>query len=77
MLAAISGKIAEAGMSIESISTELRMTRSGRQNFTVTAECTTTMPWDQSHITDLTNEFSTLKESLSLEIMDIRVHSAA
>lgn len=75
MLAAIAEKIAEEGMSVENISTEVVMLRNGRREFVITAECTTTMPWDKDHIRELTHEFSKLKDSLDLDIVDVRVHS--
>jgi hypothetical protein len=51
------------------------MQRNGRRDFVITAECTTTMPWDNEHIRELTKEFSKLKDSLELDIVDVRVHS--
>lgn len=76
MLAAIAAKITEEGMSVENISTEVVMRHNGRRDFVITAECTTTMTWDKDHIRELDKEFSSLKDSLCLDVVDIRVHSA-
>ena len=75
MLAAIADKICEEGMLVENMTTEVVMQRNGRRDFVVTAECTTAMPWDKDHIRELTKEFSNLKQSLALDIVDVRVHS--
>ena len=75
MLAAIAEKITKEGMSVENISTEVVMRNNGRRDFVITAECTTSMTWDKEHIRELNKEFSDLKDSLGLDIVDIRVHS--
>lgn len=74
MLAAVSRKIEQEGLSVENISTEVRMRPNGRRDFVINAECTTTMPWDKEHIRGLTTEFSNMKNSLALDVCDIRVH---
>jgi hypothetical protein len=74
MLAAISNKIVEEGMTVENISTEVRMRSDGRRDFVIDCECTTSMPWDKEHIHGLTKEFSSLKDSLALDVCDVRVH---
>ena len=75
MLAAIAETIAKEGMSVENISTEVVMRHNGRRDFVINAECTTTMTWDKDHIRELNKEFSNLKDSLGLDVVDIRVHS--
>ena len=75
MLAAISNKIVEEGMSVENISTDLKMRPNGRRDFVVDAECTTTMPWDREHIEEVNSEFSKLKGEFGMDIVDVRVHT--
>lgn len=76
MLATISEEIRERGMSIDNVSTELRMGKDGDRNFVITVDCTTSTSMDKSHLQQLVHDFSGLKDDLSLDVVDVRVHSA-
>lgn len=77
MLAAISEKISEKGMSVENMTTELRMSKGGRREFVIDADCTSAHHLEKDSLNGLIGDFSGLKDSLDLDIMDIRVHKVA
>ena len=75
MLASIAEKVASKGMSIEDISTELRVGKNGKREFIVQASVSSP---NWSHREDLTaciEDLSTLKSDLNLSTFDIRVHT--
>lgn len=74
MLASIAESLAGAGLSIESITTELqRHGHSERVDFVVNADCVTAKHMDQEHILHMVSDLESLKETLELDIVDIRV----
>ena len=76
MLAQISQRIADLGMSIEDIATELkREGATGRRIFVVTADCTTPAAPDQGTLDASIARLSDLKAELGLDVMNIRVHA--
>jgi hypothetical protein len=75
MLAAISDMISSKGLSIENVVTELRMGKGGRRDFCVNVDCTSTSLSDKDNITGLVRDLSTLKGTLGLDILDIRIHT--
>jgi len=77
MLATISEKICEKGLSIEDITTELRMSKGGRREFVIDADCTTIHHLEKGSLNEMISDFSDLKNSMGLDIMDIRVHKVS
>mmetsp|Transcript_23791 Transcript_23791/g.35996 ORF Transcript_23791/g.35996 Transcript_23791/m.35996 type:complete len:425 (+) Transcript_23791:288-1562(+) len=73
ILASLSEAINEKGMSIENVSTELRMGKNGRRNFVIDMECTTCREWDRDNIEETTEDFARLKKKLKLDIIDVRI----
>eukprot|EP00566_Odontella_aurita_P011992 CAMPEP_0113580310 /NCGR_PEP_ID=MMETSP0015_2-20120614/30596_1 /TAXON_ID=2838 /ORGANISM="Odontella" /LENGTH=394 /DNA_ID=CAMNT_0000484473 /DNA_START=217 /DNA_END=1401 /DNA_ORIENTATION=- /assembly_acc=CAM_ASM_000160 len=76
MLAAISEKVCSLGMSVDSITTELRMGKNGQRDFVVNADCTTAFVTieDKEELDEIFSDLSSLKSSLSLDVLDVRVH---
>ena len=74
MLAVIAEKIAAKGMSIENVETKLRM-HNGHREFVVDVFVSSTKQSDRENVKQLVNEISQIKEELSLDTLDIRVHS--
>lgn len=74
MLAALSEKVSEKGMSFENVTTELRMSKGGRREFVIDADCTAVNLLEKGSLHEVIGDFSSLKDSLGLDIMDIRVH---
>mmetsp|Transcript_37198 Transcript_37198/g.81458 ORF Transcript_37198/g.81458 Transcript_37198/m.81458 type:complete len:428 (+) Transcript_37198:190-1473(+) len=75
MLAEISERIARLGLSVDNITTELRLDRKrDRREFVVNCDATTPKT-DQKMIDGAIHDISALKEDLGLDILDIRVHS--
>jgi len=74
MLANIAEVIAHRGMSVEDITTELRMGKDNRRDFVVNAEVITTEKMDEKDFDSLLAEFQILKDEMNLSVVDIRVH---
>ena len=63
----------EAGMSMENVTTELRRGKGDQRNFVVEADCIATSHMDQEEIHDLVTKLGSLKASLGLDTVDVRV----
>jgi hypothetical protein len=74
MLAAIAEKIADKGMSIENVETQLRM-HGGHREFVVDVFVSSTKHSDGDNLKELVNDISQIKEDLNLDTLNIRVHS--
>ena len=78
MLAAIAESLAEAGLSVESLTTELqRSTKAGGADFVINADCVTASYLDEDSMHKLVTNLERLKSDLELEVMDIRVQRLA
>lgn len=76
MLALISEKINEKGLSIENIETDLRMGKDGRRDFVVNADFTSPLALDHDQLKAIVDDMTTLKDHLGLDVVDVRVHRA-
>lgn len=76
MLAAVSDKIASQGMSIEDITTKLRVSKSGEREFVIDALVSSTTLLDRADLDHVIHDISSLQEDLSLSHFDVRVHTA-
>lgn len=76
MLAAVSEKIASQGMSIEDVTTTLRVSKSGEREFVIDALVSSPTLLDRVDLDHVIHDISGLKEELSLSHFDIRVHTA-
>lgn len=74
MLAAVAEQVSSKGMLIENVSTQLRMNHDGRRQFVVDADCTTGHDWDAREMDGIVADLSGLKETLGLEVLDMRIH---
>jgi hypothetical protein len=73
MLASISEKCLEAGLSIENVTTELMRGPGGRREFHIHADCVTTQFLNEEEITRMAANLGALKDSLGLDVVDVRV----
>jgi predicted amino acid-binding ACT domain protein len=73
MLASISEHLAQRGLSIENVTTEVQRGKGGRQDFVVNADCVVTSYMDHEHLQAMLNDLHHLKKELGLDICDIRV----
>ena len=73
MLAAISNKVSEENLSVENITTELRM-KGGRREFVINCDCTATHALEKEEVDALFEDFSVLKEKVGFDVVDVRVH---
>jgi hypothetical protein len=78
MLASIAESLTEAGLSIESVTTELqRHGKAGRVDFCIQADCVTTAFLDKEHVSAMVADLESLKTPLGLDVLDIRVQRLA
>lgn len=73
MLASISEKCLEAGLSIENVTTELQKGVGGRKEFVVHADCVATSLMNEEEVTKMAADLGSLKETLGLDVVDVRV----
>lgn len=75
MLAALSESLVDAGLQIEGVTTNLQRHRrkEGGVDFVIEADCVTTDYMDREHLEKLTKDLESLKQSLELDVMDVRV----
>lgn len=72
LLAKLSTAIAERGLSIENISTDVVVGFNGRREFHVNADCALTSYMEKEELDAMVSDLSHLKESLQLDVVDIR-----
>ena len=73
MLATISERVAKLGLSVDNITTELRMDKNrSRREFVVSCDATTARS-DEESIQSAIHDISALKAELGLDVLDIRV----
>mmetsp|Transcript_24969 Transcript_24969/g.37349 ORF Transcript_24969/g.37349 Transcript_24969/m.37349 type:complete len:416 (-) Transcript_24969:61-1308(-) len=73
MLASIAKKVANNKLSIENITTEIRVGKHGRRDFVVNIDCVLTDDLGVERREDILNDLLFLKSDLSLDYMDIRL----
>jgi len=76
MLAAFLEKVASKGMSIEDITTELRISKSGDREFVIDALVSCKTMFDRADLDHAIHDISSLQEDLKLSHFDVRVHTA-
>ena len=73
MLAAVSKKVSEEKLSVENISTELKLDRSGNRLFYIDCYCSATKKLTKDDLDKLYEDFNVLKKELNFDVVDIRV----
>mmetsp|Transcript_24547 Transcript_24547/g.35992 ORF Transcript_24547/g.35992 Transcript_24547/m.35992 type:complete len:452 (-) Transcript_24547:474-1829(-) len=73
MLAAITQDFADRGVAIESITTELRLCRTGTRKFFIKAEYVGKRKMEKGELDAMIADLSEIKSHLGLDILDIRV----
>lgn len=73
MLAAISERLRDEGLGIESVTTEIQKGRDGRREFVVLADCVKTTHIDHDGLVKMSDSIGTLKSQLNLDVVDVRV----
>jgi len=73
MLAAVSERLTDQGLSIENVTTELKESADGRKLFVVNADCVSPRYMDEKRILDMSSKLGELKVTLDLEVVDVRV----
>lgn len=75
MLAAIANKVSEENLSVENITTELKMGKNGRRDFVINCDCTSTRRSSLEELELLTKDFTEVKDAMNFDILDVRVHN--
>lgn len=76
MLAAVSEALADEGLTIESVTTELLRrshNKDASTDFCVEADCVATAHLNSENVSNLVHRLETLKKDLDLSTLDIRV----
>lgn len=73
MLASISEKCLDTGLSIENVTTELQKGAGGRREFVVHADCVASRYMDEDQVVQMAADLGTLKDTLGLDVVDVRV----
>jgi len=73
MLSAIAKKVSEENLSVENITTEIRMI-GGKREFVINCDCTATHALAKEEVDSLFEDFSGLKEDIGFDVIDVRVH---
>lgn len=76
MLAAISSKVSEENLSVENITTEIRM-KGNKREFVIDCDCSASHALEQKEVDALFEDFSLLKDKLGFDVVDVRVHLKA
>jgi len=75
MLAAVAKHLSERNISVENLTTELRLSRDGKsREFVINAECVGAERLSSEQHKRMLEELSELKSTLGLDILDIRIH---
>jgi hypothetical protein len=73
LLATISESLADKGLSIESIVTDVQVGRNNRHEFVVNADCIATSYMDHETLSTMVADLGSLKQELKLDTFDVRV----
>jgi hypothetical protein len=76
MVAWFAEKVASKGMSIEDLTTSLRISKDGQREFVIDALVSTPNLADMENLDACIADISTLKDDLHLSVFDVRVHTA-
>jgi predicted amino acid-binding ACT domain protein len=73
ILADISESLAEKGLSIENIVTDVQVGKNNRHEFVVSADCTASSYMDHDSLTAMVADIASLKQKLNMHTVDVRV----
>ena len=76
MLALLAEKAYKKGMSLENVTTSLRVGRNGQREFVIDALVSSPNLADMENLDACIDDISTLKTELNLSHFDIRVHTS-
>lgn len=74
MLASISESLADQGLSVESLVTDVQQSKhNDTPDFVVNVDCITSAHMDQDALKDMVADLGALKTTLDLDLVDVRV----
>jgi len=74
MLAKVAEHVSERNLSVENISTEIRLMPNGQRDFIINCDCTASWKLEKKEIEAISNDFSSLKRDLELDVLDVLIH---
>lgn len=76
MLAEVAERLASKGMSLEDVSTKLRLNKDGQREFVIDALASSPNLSDRENLDACVADIASLKNDLNLTHFDMRVHTA-
>ena len=76
ILADVTSRIAKKGMSLEDVSTSIRLSNTGQREFVIDVLASSPNIKDKENLDQYVADISSMEEDLQLKHMDIRVHTA-
>ena len=76
ILADVTNRIAKKGMSLEDVSTSIRLNSLGQREFVIDVKASSPNTKDKENIDECVADIKSMEEDLQLSHMDIRVHTA-
>ena len=72
--AVTSGGVETMGLSVENLTTELRLSREGKREFVINAECVGKERMEQVELDSMVSKLSDVKSHFGFDMFEIRVH---
>ena len=76
ILADVTNRIAKKGMSLEDVSTSIRLNSTGQREFVIDVLASSPNIKDKENLDQYVADITSMEEDLQLSSMDIRVHTA-
>ena len=76
ILAKVTDRIAKKGMSLEDVSTSIRLSKTGKREFVIDVLASSPNIKDKENLDQYVADIASMEEELELHTMDIRVHTA-
>lgn len=76
ILANVTDRIAKKGMSLEDVSTSIRLSKTGEREFVIDVLASSPNIKDKENLDQYVADIASMEEDLDLHTMDIRVHTA-
>ena len=76
ILADVTNRIAEKGMSLEDVSTSIRLSKTGQREFVIDVSASSPNIKDKENLDQYVADITSMEKDLQLSHLDIRVHTS-